>query len=318
MRKGLYVILAFFMTVISSHYAYGQQEESALTLPVSYHIQSPYVVSAFPEVPLPLSVMKDTLGSPINILNVSYGERIIDITIDSSWKLISFTEYIDDEILRVPFTCSVDWYFNHMIQVNRVLNFVESFNKPNQGDQRYTERQGGRYLEMVGMDMGDFGRVSLRVNGNININGKLVQQDQELVRSSLRETQNTHLEFDQKQAVNIEGKIGDRITVKMDRDSERDFDWENNIRISYEGEEDDIVQKVEAGNISLSLPATQYVTFSGQNNGLFGLKAISKLGPVDITTIASIEKTKKEQQEYKGSNESAVVKIKDSDCNNQR
>ncbi|SUZ57866.1 uncharacterized protein METZ01_LOCUS10720 [marine metagenome] len=313
MRKGLYVILAFFMTVTSSHYAYGQQEESALTLPVSYHIQSPYVVSAFPEVPLPLSVMKDTLGSPINILNVSYGERIIDITIDSSWKLISFTEYVDDEILRVPFTCSVDWYFNHMIQVNRVLNFVESFNKPNQGDQRYTERQGGRYLEMVGMDMGDFGRVSLRVNGNININGKLVQQDQELVRSSLRETQNTHLEFDQKQAVNIEGKIGDRITVKMDRDSERDFDWENNIRISYEGEEDDIVQKVEAGNISLSLPATQYVTFSGQNNGLFGLKAISKLGPVDITTIASIEKTKKEQQEYKGSNESAVVKIKDSD-----
>jgi hypothetical protein len=264
-------------------------------------------------IPSPFSVMKDSLGPPMNILNVSYGERVIDITIDSSWKFISFTEYIDDEILRVPFTCSVEWYFNHMIQVNRVLNFVESFNKPGQGDQRYTERRGGRYLEMVGMDMGEFGRVSLRVNGNININGKLVQQDQELVRSSLRETQNTHLEFDQKQAVNIEGKIGDRITVKMDRDSERDFDWENNIRISYEGEEDDIVQKVEAGNISLSLPATQYVTFSGQNNGLFGLKAISKLGPVDITTIASIEKTKKEQQEYKGSNESAVIKIKDND-----
>ena len=85
-----------------------------------------------------------------------------------------------------------------MIQVNRVLNFIESFNKPSQSDQRYTKRQGGRYLEMVGMDMGEFGRVSLRVNGNININGKLVQQDQELVRSSLRETQNTHLEFDQK------------------------------------------------------------------------------------------------------------------------
>jgi len=197
--------------------------------------------------------------------------------------------------------------------VKRVLNFIDSFNKQDQGSQRYTERRGGRYLEMVGMDMGDFGRVSLRVNGNININGKMVFQDQELVRSSIRETQNTHLEFDQKQAVNIEGKIGDRITVKMDRDSERDFDWENNIRISYEGEEDDIVQKVEAGNISLSLPATQFVTFSGQNSGLFGLKAISKIGPVDVTTIASIEKTKKEQLKYKGSNESAVVKVKDSD-----
>ena len=256
--------------------------------------------------------MKDTLDQPLYLLDVTYGERILDVAIDSSWRYISFTEYIDDEILRIPFTSTVEWYFNHMIQVKRVLNFIDSFNKQDQEDQRYTERRGGRYLEMVGMDMGDFGRVSLRVNGNININGKMVFQDQELVRSSIRETQNTHLEFDQKQAVNIEGKIGDRITVKMDRDSERDFDWENNIRISYEGEEDDIVQKVEAGNISLSLPATQFVTFSGQNSGLFGLKAISKIGPVDVTTIASIEKTKKEQLKYKGSNESAVVKIKDS------
>ena len=257
--------------------------------------------------------MKDTIDEPLYLFDVTYGERILDVTIDSSWKYISFTEYIDDEVLRIPFTSTVEWYFNHMIQVKRVSNFIDSFNKKDQGSQRYTERRGGRYLEMVGMDMGDFGRVSLRVNGNININGKMVFQDQELVRSSIRETQNTHLEFDQKQAVNIEGKIGDRITVKMDRDSERDFDWENNIRISYEGEEDDIVQKVEAGNISLSLPATQFVTFSGQNSGLFGLKAISKIGPVDVTTIASIEKTKKEQLKYKGSNESAIVKIRDSD-----
>ena len=48
----------------------------------------------------------------------------------------------------------------------------------------------------------------------------------------------------------------------MDQDSERQFDWENNIRISYEGYEDDIIQKVEAGNIYLSLPSTKYVTFS--------------------------------------------------------
>ena len=209
MRKGLYVILSFFMTVSSTHYAYGQQEKSAFMLPVSYHIQSPYVVSAFPTIPSPLSVMKDTLGPPINILNVSYSEKFIDITIDSSWKFISFTEYVDDEILRIPFTCSVDWYFNHMMQVNRVLNFIQSFNKSDQGDQRYTQRQGGRYLEMVGMDMGDFGRVSLRVNGNININGKLVQQDQELVRSSLRETQNTHLEFDQKLLTNCYSQLTD-------------------------------------------------------------------------------------------------------------
>ena len=136
--------------------------------------------------------------------------------------------------------------------------------KPIKDKQKDSYRKGTRSLEVVGMDIGKFGRASLRVRGNVNISGKLVLQDQELVRSSINETQNTHIEFDQRQNLNIEGKVGDRITVLMDQDSERDFDWENNIRISYQGEEDDIIQKVEAGNISLSLPATQYVTFSGQ------------------------------------------------------
>ena len=141
----------------------------------------------------------------------------------------------------------------------------------------------------------------------------MVFQDQELVRSTLNETQNTHLEFDQKQNLNIKGKIGDRITVAMDQDSERQFDWENNIRISYEGHEDDIIQKVEAGNISLSLPSTKYVTFSGKNQGLFGVKSISKLGPVDVTTIASIEKSKKEQSEWEGGGQSNIQQIRDVD-----
>ena len=176
------------------------------------------------------------------------------------------------------------------------------------------KRRGrGQMLEVVGVDIGRLGRASLNVSGNVNINGKMVFQDQELVRSTLNETQNTHLEFDQKQNLNIKGKIGDRITVAMDQDSERQFDWENNIRISYEGYEDDIIQKVEAGNISLSLPSTKYVTFSGKNQGLFGVKSISKLGPIDVTTIASIEKSKKEQSEWEGGGQSNIQQIRDVD-----
>ena len=176
-----------------------------------------------------------------------------------------------------------------------------------------SSRRKGQMMEVVGVDLGNLGRASLGLNGNVTITGNMIFQDQELVRSSLNQTQNTHLEFDQKQHLNIQGKIGDRITVNMDQDSERQFDWENNIRINYEGFEDDIIQKIEAGNISLSLPSTKYVTFSGKNQGLFGIKAISKLGPIDITTIASIEKAKKEQEEYKGGSQSSTQQIRDVD-----
>ena len=40
--------------------------------------------------------------------------------------------------------------------------------------------------------------------------------------------------------------------------------------------------------------STKYVTFSGKNQGLFGVKVLQKFASVDVTTIASIEKSKKE------------------------
>ena len=46
---------------------------------------------------------------------------------------------------------------------------------------------------------------------------------------------------------------------------------------------------------------------------MFGIKSISRLGPVDITTIASIERTKKEQEEYKGGTQSNTQQIRDVD-----
>ncbi|GIS57172.1 MAG: hypothetical protein CM1200mP1_11100 [Candidatus Neomarinimicrobiota bacterium] len=65
----------------------------------------------------------------------------------------------------------------------------------------------------------------------------------------------------------------------MDQDSERDFNWENNIRINYKGEEDDIMQSVDAGNVSLSLPGSQSLMGSASHQGLFGVKTVSKRGP---------------------------------------
>ena len=41
----------------------------------------------------------------------------------------------------------------------------------------------------------------------------------------------------------------------------------NRIKIHYKGYEDEILQKVDLGNTSLSLPGTQYVSYGGQPSG---------------------------------------------------
>ena len=169
---------------------------------------------------------------------------------------ITINEYIDGKAYRMPFRSDVEWYLRKYNERKSYQKLIEIMQK----ESKDGSKRKGQMMEVVGMDLGNLGRASLSLNGNVTITGNMIFQDQELVRSSLSQTQNTHLEFDQKQHLNIQGKIGDRITVNMDQDSERQFDWENNIRIAYDGLEDDIVQKIEAGNISLSLPSTKYLS----------------------------------------------------------
>lgn len=134
------------------------------------------------------------------------------------------------------------------------------------------------------------GTVGLTVTGDISIQAKLRREDRSEVRTALTRGASTNFNMQQKQSFAVTGKIGDKVTVNVDQNSERAFDFENNIRINYQGYDDEVIQKIEAGNISLSLPGTQYVTFSGKNAGLFGLKTEMVLGNLNVTTIASQEK----------------------------
>ncbi|GAB4318975.1 MAG: hypothetical protein Kow0074_08510 [Candidatus Zixiibacteriota bacterium] len=108
--------------------------------------------------------------------------------------------------------------------------------------------------------------------------------------AAARQNKFPSLTMDQKSRFTIEGTVGSKVSVKVDQDSERQTDLENRIQIRYKGDEDDILQSVEAGNTTLSLPNTRYVGYSQRIQGLFGFKAEAQLGPLDFTMIASQEK----------------------------
>ena len=255
--------------------------------------------------------LNDISNYPIGIFSINKKYLEYDVSFETSFDKIVISEKILNSPSSAPYVSTFDEYINSLYLSNQSFNFSQPFIL-SASDTTISKRTD-RYMQIADIDLGALGRASLRVQGNINLSGKLVNQDQELVRSSYREQEKTNFKFDQKQQLNVQGKIGERITVSLDQNSERDFDWENTIRVDYQGEDDDILQKLEMGNISLNLPSTEFVTFSGQNKGLFGVKALSKLGPVNITSIASLEKTKKQSQKYKGTSELKLNQIQDYD-----
>ncbi len=98
------------------------------------------------------------------------------------------------------------------------------------------------------------------------------------------------LQMKQTLDVRITGQITDRLKVEVSHNSEAtDFSM-NRVKLSYTGTDDDIVQRLEAGDIDASdFPTTSYTSI-GAGAGLFGLKGLFGLGSSKIVLLATREK----------------------------
>ena len=311
-RKTLHS--SIFLWVAITFMINGQQNPSAYELPDHWYPASRYVIKPFKQQEFILSVPHDSVRyQSRNLIKLPF--IIIESTeISRDWSTIEFSGKLQGKSYKVPFVAPLDWYIDKKIQVNRRIALAKAFSDTSQAlisQSQFLRDNRGRGIEVIGMNVGQLGRVSLSARGNVTVKGNLVFQDQELIRSKVSETRNTHLKFDQTQRISVEGKVGERISVNVDHDSERDFNWENNIRINYKGKEDDIIQSVDAGNVSLSLPGSQSLMGSASHQGLFGVKTTSKFGPMDVTAIASVVNTEKKSEQYKGTSESQTQQIKD-------
>ena len=108
------------------------------------------------------------------------------------------------------------------------------------------------------------------------------------------------LDMQQDLDIRLEGQLSDRVKVNLLQNSANQVPLANRIAINYRGDEDDFVQALDLGNTNLSLPGTQYVSYSGKNEGLFGVKFASRIGALDFTGLASKQEGRSERAVYTG------------------
>jgi hypothetical protein len=158
------------------------------------------------------------------------------------------------------------------------------------------------------------GGAGLKVSGSqkITFGGRTTYQVEALQDPTYHQSRFPQLEMEQELRVNLKGTIGNRVNVFVDHDSERQLDEKNRIRVRYEGTEDEILQEIEAGNTSLSLGSgPQFITPSFSHQGLFGVRASSRIGPLAITAIASKEEGKVQTTGFTGQAKKDTIQIAD-------
>ena len=111
-----------------------------------------------------------------------------------------------------------------------------------------------------------------------------------------QQRQNYSFNFDENIQMGVNGKIGNKMNVGINYNTEATFDFENKTKIEYVGEEDEIIQKIEAGNVTMPLENT---LIPGSST-LFGLKTDLKFGRLTVTSVVSHQKGESQTIEVDG------------------
>ena len=112
-----------------------------------------------------------------------------------------------------------------------------------------------------------------------------------------RSRNNNIFDFDEKIQVNVNGKVGDKLNFNMGYNTEASFNFDQiNLKLNYKGQEDDIIQSIEAGNVSMNLNSS---LISG-SSALFGVKTDLKFGKLKVQALISQQNSESQSVSSKG------------------
>ncbi|TJY32536.1 T9SS outer membrane translocon Sov/SprA [Pontimicrobium aquaticum] len=134
-----------------------------------------------------------------------------------------------------------------------------------------------------------FGGSTIEVipQGSVEMDLGILYTKQDNPSFSPRNRSNFTFDFDQRIELSLLGKVGTRLQVTANYDTQSSYDFQNLIKLEYTPTEDDIIQKIEVGNVSMPLNSS---LITGAQS-LFGVKTQLQFGKTTITGIFSEQKS---------------------------
>lgn len=112
-----------------------------------------------------------------------------------------------------------------------------------------------------------------------------------------RNRSTTTPDFDMKIQLNVNGSVGDKVNFGLNYNTESTFDFDQKaVKLAYKGKEDDIIQSIQAGNVSMPLNSS-LITGS---TALFGIKTDLKFGKLSVSAIATQQESETKTVSSKG------------------
>lgn len=257
-----------------------------------------------PEVDLPFP-FDDNLnpgegGGGVNLDDPSNVESVVEYDPETGNYYIY--ERIGGQIdYRNPTVMSFEEYMNYDMQQS-LQDYWREKEAAESMAQQGEEGTGGGFAPQLKVESEAFDRIfggntiDIRPQGTaelifgVNVNKNENPQIPERQRSI------TTFDFDQNIQMNIIGNIGDKMKLTTNYNTQATFDFENQMKLEYTGYDDEIIKKIEAGNVNMPLGGS---LISGSQS-LFGIKAELQFGKLYTTTVFSQQRGQRKEINVEG------------------
>ncbi|HEU4552767.1 MAG TPA: cell surface protein SprA [Chitinophaga sp.] len=218
-----------------------------------------------------------------------------EVEYDPVTKQYIISEKIGDQYYRNPTYMNFDEFYRLQADQSeqnywqKRASTLSSLNQLGSGPDLY---RGNSLFDRV------FGgsKVDIRPQGSLDLT--FGYQGQNIKNPVLVEQarKNGGFDFDMNINMNVTGKIGDKLKLITNYNTQSTFDFENQIKLEYTGYDDEIIKKIEAGNVSFPLRSQ---LISGVQS-LFGIKTQLQFGRLTVTSVLSNQKSQKQNLMLKG------------------
>jgi cell surface protein SprA len=253
----------------------------------------------------PLSAQPDSNnGSNLYLNDPSNVKTTIEY--NTSTGTYDINQKIGDENYRNPTYMTFDEYVNYDID-KAVKDYWRQRSKAEDFSQQkaLAPQLESEKSEMLDKILGG-SKVEIRPSGSAEITLGVNYSKNENPAYTIRQQTQTSFNFDQKIQLSVIGKIGDRMELKANFNTESMMPTiDNKMNLKYEGDEDDIIKLVEAGNVSMPLNGA---LITGSQT-LMGIKTQLQFGKLTVTSVLSRSEGEKKEKQLKGGAQTSEFEV---------
>lgn len=213
-------------------------------------------------------------------------------TYDPTSNRYIFTQTVDDFNINYPMILTPEQY-QQLVLRETMRDYFQQKADAMEGKKEGAEQQKKDLLPRYYVNSGFFetifgsNTIDLKPTGSVELDlgVRFTKQDNPML--SPRNRRTFTFDFDQRISMSLQGKVGTRLGVTVNYDTESTFAFQNMVKLEYTPTEDDIIQKIEVGNVSF--PLSNSLVRGAQS--LFGVKAQFQFGKTTVTGIFSEQKS---------------------------